>query len=108
MFLQNRRFADTETLLEVLFDLELGITTPELQTAYEQAQTALAGNAEFQKALAALEDEEDRMEEADDAKREVVAELLGEKFSQFKVENRQLFGLPAAGEPVLLCSIDLV
>ncbi len=108
MFLQNRRFADTETLLEVLFDLELGVATPELQTAYEHAQRALAGNAEFQKALAALEDEEDRMEEADDAKREVVAELLQEKFPQFKVENRQLLGLPAAGEPVLLSSIDLV
>ena len=108
MFLQNRRFTDTETLLEVLFDLELGVATPELEASYAAAEKALAGNAAFQEALASLEDEEDRLEEADDAKREAVAELLQEKFPQFKVEDLKLWGMPADGTPVLLSSIDLV
>ena len=108
MYLQNRQFADTETLLEVLFDLELGVATPELEACYTAAGKALAGNAEFQEELASLEDEEDRLEEADEAKREVVAESLQEKFAQFKVEDQKLWGLPANGAPVLLSAIDLL
>ncbi len=108
MYVQNRVFSDTETLLEVLFDLELGVATPELEALYKSAGETLAGDAGHQTALAALTDEEDRLEAADETRREVVAALLQDTFSDFKVEDRKLWGLNAAGTPVLLAAIDLV
>ena len=108
MFLQNRQFSDTDTLLEVLFDLELGTPSPELAACYTRAESDLAGNAEFQNALLSLPDEEDRLEEVDEAKRDLVAEMLQQKFEGFKVADRKLWGLPAGGTPVLLSAIDLV
>lgn len=108
MFIQNQTFSDRETLLEVLFDFELGEHTEVIQKMKSAIETVLQGDAEYQEELRKLTEEEDREEFADEVKREFLVNMLGEKFNHFEVRDRKWYGLGEESERTLLGEVDLV
>ncbi len=108
MFIKNQTFSDRDTLLETLFDFELGKHSPALQKMVHAIDEALHTDAEYQEELQSLTEEEDREEFADEVRREFGANMLQEQFSGFEVKDRKWYGVNAAGESVLLAEMDLV
>lgn len=108
MFIQNQTFSDRETLLEVLFDFELGEHTEVIQKMKAAIETVLQDDVEYQSELQKLEDAEDREEFADEVKREFLVNALGEKFARFEVRDRKFYGLDEQAEKTMLGEVDLV
>ncbi len=71
-------------------------------------ETVLQEDADYQAELQALTDAEDREEFADEVKREFLANMLGEKFDSFAVQDRKWYGVASDGERTLLGEVDLV
>ncbi len=108
MFIQNQTFSDRETLLEILFDFELGIPAEVIVKMKAAIESVLQDDADYQQELQALPDAEDREEFADEVKREFLANMLGEKFASFAVQDRKWYGVEAGGEKTFLGEVDLV
>lgn len=108
MFIKNQTFSDRDTLLETLFDFELGAHSAELQKMVFAIDEALRTDTEYQEELQSLTDEEDRDEFADEVRREFLANMLQEQFRSFEVKDRKWYGADAAGEKILLAEMDLV
>lgn len=108
MYIQNQTFSDRETLLEILFDFELGIPAEAIVKMKSAIDAVLAEDTDFQQELQAMTDAEDREEFADEVKREFLANMLGEKFDAFMVKDRKWYGVEAAGEQTFLGEVDLV
>lgn len=108
MFIKNQTFSDRDTLLETLFDFELGDHTQALQKMMFAIDQTLQTDTEYQEELKSLMDEEDRDEFADEVRREFLANMLHEQFSRFEVKDRKWYGVSTTGEAVLLAEMDLV
>ncbi len=108
MFIQNQTFSDRETLLEILFDFELGVPAEAIVKMKAAIDAVLADDADYQQELQDMPDPEDREEFADEVKREFLANMLGEKFDSFVVKDRKWYGVEAGGEQTFLGEVDLV
>ncbi|MES2479825.1 MAG: hypothetical protein V4561_12115 [Bacteroidota bacterium] len=106
MYIQNQSFKDEETLLEQLFDFDLGEPTAEVAAMIAQINTELINNQEFQAYRATISDEEEIMELDDDERRLGLAEKLMAVYDSFLVDKNQLFGVKD-GQNILLYSLDL-
>lgn len=106
MYIKNQQFNDTDTLLEVLFDFEIGDPSTKMQAFIKEVDTAATENEEL-KAQAATMEEEDALELLDDWKRERVIHILLNNYSSFKVHDAKLYGKNESTED-LLYSIDLI
>ncbi len=106
MYIKNQQFKDTDTLLEVLFDFEIGDPSAKMQAIIKEVDNAATDNEEL-KAQAATMEEEDALELLDDWKRERVIHILFNNYSSFKVFDAKLYGKNDSSE-YLLYSIDLI
>lgn len=106
MFIKNQTFKDEDTLLEVLFDFDLGQPTAVITALRAQIEQELKDNSAYQEYYASLTDEEDQLELATEERYIRLAEALMERFPTFVVEKQQLFG-EKGGERTLLFGMDL-
>ncbi|MFM2203742.1 MAG: hypothetical protein RLZZ605_706 [Bacteroidota bacterium] len=106
MYIQNQEFSDSETLIDMLFDFELGNASPWLQTLKTEIDEAVSANQAFTEFVATLTDEEERMEVQDEERRLQLAALLQEQFTAFEVKNNTLLAKNDK-EVVVLYEIDL-
>jgi hypothetical protein len=106
MYIQNQEFSDSETLIDMLFDFELGNASPWLQTLKTEIDAAVSANQAFTEFVATLTDEEERMEVQDEERRLQLAALLQEQFTAFEVKNNTLLAKNDK-EVVVLFEIDL-
>jgi len=106
MYIQNQEFSDSETLIDMLFDFELGNASPWLQTLKTEIDAAVSANQAFTEFVATLTDEEERMEVQDEERRLQLAALLQEQFTAFEVKNNTLLAKNDK-EVVMLYEIDL-
>jgi septal ring factor EnvC (AmiA/AmiB activator) len=106
MYIQNQEFSDSETLIDMLFDFELGNASPWLQTLKTEIDAAVSANQAFTEFVATLTDEEERMEVQDEERRLQLAALLQEQFTAFVVKNNTLLA-KNDNEVVVLYEIDL-
>ena len=106
MYIQNQEFSDSETLIDMLFDFELGNASPWLQTLKTEIDEAVSANQAFTEFVATLTDEEERMEVQDEERRLQLASLLQEQFTAFEVKNNTLLAKNDK-ELVVLYEIDL-
>jgi septal ring factor EnvC (AmiA/AmiB activator) len=106
MYIQNQEFSDSETLIDMLFDFELGNASPWLQTLKTEIDAAVSANQAFTEFVATLTDEEERMEVQDEERRLQLASLLQEQFTAFEVKNNTLLAKNDK-EVVVLYEIDL-
>jgi septal ring factor EnvC (AmiA/AmiB activator) len=106
MYIQNQEFSDSETLIDMLFDFELGKASPWLQTLKTEIDAAVSANQAFTEFVATLTDEEERMEVQDEERRLQLAALLQEQFTAFEVKNNTLLAKNDK-EVVVLYEIDL-
>ncbi|NBX28335.1 MAG: hypothetical protein EBR55_08875 [Chitinophagia bacterium] len=90
MYIQNQEFSDSETLIDMLFDFELGNASPWLQNLKTEIDAAVSANQAFTEFVATLTDEEERMEVQDEERRLQLAALLQEQFTAFEVKNNTL------------------
>ncbi len=106
MYIQNQEFSDSETLIDMLFDFELGNASPWLQTLKTEIDAAVSANQAFTEFVATLTDEEERMEVQDEERRLQLAALLQEQYTAFEVKNNTLLAKNDK-EVVVLYEIDL-
>jgi len=106
MYIKNQQFKDADTLMEILFDFEIGEPSVKMQAIITEVDNAQAENGEL-KEQAATMDEEDALELMDDWKRERVIHILFNSYSSFKVHDAKLYGKSDTCED-LLYSIDLI
>lgn len=106
MYIQNQEFSDSETLIDMLFDFELGNASPWLQTLKTEIDAAVSANKAFTEFVATLTDEEERMDVQDEERRLQLAALLQEQFTAFEVKNNTLLAKNDK-EVVVLYEIDL-
>lgn len=106
MFIKNRTFKDEDTLLEVLFDFELGNPTGIIQQKRETIEADLKDNKAYHDYIASLTDEEDRLEVATEERYIRLAESLMEDYESFRVADRKLYGI-SQNKQDLLYEIDL-
>jgi septal ring factor EnvC (AmiA/AmiB activator) len=106
MYIQNQEFSNSETLIDMLFDFELGNASPWLQTLKTEIDAAVSANQAFTEFVATLTDEEERMEVQDEERRLQLAALLQEQFTAFEVKNNTLLAKNDK-EVVVLYEIDL-
>lgn len=106
MYIQNQEFSDSQTLIDMLFDFELGNASPWLQTLKTKIDEAVIANQAFTEFVATLTDEEERMEVQDEERRLQLAALLQEQFTSFEVKNNTLLAKNDK-EVIVLYEIDL-
>lgn len=106
MYIKNQQFKDTDTLMEVLFDFEIGEPSTLMQSIIAEVETAQQNNKELNDYAVTLP-EEDSMELLDDWKRERVIHILTNNYTSFKVLDTKLYGKNESTED-LLYSIDLI
>lgn len=106
MYIKNQQFNDTDTLLEVLFDFEIGDASAKMNAIISEVELALANNAELNTQAANM-DEEEAMELLDDWKRERVIHILTNHYASFIVQDAKLYGKNESSDD-LLYSIDLI
>lgn len=106
MYVKNQQFKDTDTLLEVLFDFEIGEPSTLMQSIITEIDAAQQSNKELNEYAGTLP-EEDGLELIDDWKRERVIHILTNNYTSFKVQDAKLYGKSDSSED-LLYSIDLI
>jgi len=106
MFIKNQSFKNEETLLEILFDFELGTPSAIIDEKRQQIEEDLKDNAAYNDYLASLTDEEEKMEVAVEERYIRLAELLMEDFENFTVVQQKLYGIKDV-ERTLLYEINL-
>lgn len=106
MFIKNRTFKDEDTLLEVLFDFDLGAPSAIINEKRETIELELKDHKAYHDYIASLTDEEDRLEVATEERYIRLAESLMEDYESFRVADRKLYGINKSTED-LLYEIDL-
>jgi hypothetical protein len=106
MFIKNQVFKDEETLLEVLFDFDLGTPTAIIADKRTKIDSELDNSTDYQAYLATFSDEEERLEIDTDERQMRLSAFLMEQFSKFEVRNRKLFGTDNTGNTILLFEMD--
>lgn len=106
MYIKNQQFKDADTLMEVLFDFEIGDPSATMQSIITEVDAAQQNNKELNEYAGTLP-EEDGMELLDDWKRERVIHILTNNYTSFKVQDAKLYGKNESTED-LLYSIDMI
>ena len=107
MFIKNNIFYDEDTLLEAMFDFNIGNVSPYIKAEIEKIDNDLKANDAYQQYVATLSDEDDRAELYIEERDLRLAEVLMNRFEQFVIERAKLFGVKD-GKRTLLYEIDMV
>lgn len=106
MFIKNRTFRDGDTLVETLFDFDLGTPSPVIVEKRRQIEEDLQGNQALKDYIASLTDEEEKLEVATEERYIRLAESLMDDFTSFQVAEQKLYGVKD-NERTLLFAFDL-
>lgn len=107
MFIKNQTFKDEDTLLEVMFDFDIGEKSAYTLSLIAEIDKGLAENEEYIKYRESLTDEDDKVELYTEERDLRLAEIFMARFDSFQVQSARLFGLKGS-ERVLLYEIDMV
>lgn len=106
MFIRNQTFKDEETLLEILFDFDLGTPTEIINQKRLEIEEDLKENTAYHDYIASLTDEEEKLEVATEERYIRLAESLMEDYDSFKTEQGKLYGLKG-NSPTLLSELPV-
>ena len=106
MFIKNQIIKDGDTLLEVLFDFDLGAPSAIITSKREAIEADLKDNTALRDYLAKIKDEEERLEVATEERAIRLVESLMEDYIPFQVAERKLYGINKDKKD-LLYEIDL-
>lgn len=106
MFIKNQTFSDEDTLLEMLFDFEIGEASDFMKGVLLEVNKTIDADKELEEHLKTLE-EEDRLELHKDIQLEQLAKALQKTFSSFSVYKAGLYGHKSKDDKVLLYQVDL-
>lgn len=107
MFIQNQTFKDEDTLLEAMFDFDIGDKSAYTLALIADIDKGLQENEEYIKYRDSLTDEDDKAELYIEERDLRLAELLMQRFDSFQVQSAKLYGLKGS-ERELLYEIDMV
>jgi hypothetical protein len=107
MFIKNQSFNDEETLLDAMFDFNIGTVSAYTQALVDEINAQLAASKEYQEYLRTLTDEDDKVELYQEERDLRLAEKFLERFDSFAIDKAQLFGIKD-GNRELLYEIDMV
>lgn len=107
MFIKNQEFKDEDTLLEAMFDFDIGIKSSYVQAEIEKINKELSENIEYQKYKDSLTDEDDKSELYIEERDLRLAEIFMLRFDSFIIDSAKLYGVKA-GLRELLYEIDMV
>ncbi len=93
MFIKNQTFQDEDTLLEILFDFDLGTSTEIINQKRLQIEEDLKENKAYHDFVASIPDEEERLEVATEERYIRLAEALMEDYESFKTVHGKLYGV---------------
>lgn len=107
MFIKNQTFKDEDTLLEVMFDFDIGDKSAYTLALIAEIDKDLSENEEYIKYRDSLTDEDDKSELYIEERDLRLAEMLMERFDSFKVHMAKLYGVKGENSE-LLYEIDMV
>jgi len=107
MFIKNQEFKDEDTLLEAMFDFDIGTKSAYVQAEIEKIDEELSGNSEYQKYKDSLSDEDDKAELYIEERDLRLAEVFMQRFENFIIDSAKLYGIKD-GARELLYEIDMV
>jgi hypothetical protein len=106
MYIKPAEFNDEETLLEYLFDFEIGTPSTLILELKEHVSARMKTDENYLNYMNSLSDQEEKMEVEDDEKRYQLAVLLLSQFDGFIANKTGLYGKKDSGN-TLLYSIDI-
>lgn len=107
MFIKNQTFKDEETLLEMLFDFNLGQPSTLIEGMIAEIDKELERNTAYIAYYASLQDADDKAELYTEERDLRLAENLMALFDSFSVQSAHLYGVKG-GEQSLLYTMDLL
>ena len=107
MFIKNQTFTDEDTLLEAMFDFDIGEKSPYTLAQIAEIDKELSENEEYQKYRDSLTDEDDKAELYIEERDLRLAEIFMEHFGSFVIDMCKLYGVKD-GHRELLYEIDMV
>jgi hypothetical protein len=107
MFIKNQTFNDEDTLLEAMFDFDIGDKSAYTLALIAEIDKDLAANEEYIRYRDSLTDEDDRSELYIEERDLRLAELFMQRFDSFVIDRAKLYGVKA-NKRELLYEIDMV
>ncbi|MEZ5016502.1 MAG: hypothetical protein R2800_05565 [Flavipsychrobacter sp.] len=92
MFIRNNSFSDFETLLEAIYDFDLGEHELKFKSIIESVSNDIDTNAEIQEYVKGM-DAEDGLELLDDIRLEQVAKRLEAMYDSFEIYSACFYGI---------------
>jgi hypothetical protein len=107
MFIKNQTFKDEDTLLEAMFDFDIGEKSAYTLALIAEIDKGLAENEEYIKYRDSLTDQDDKAELYIEERDLRLAEIFMQRFDSFVINSAKLYG--AKGDQrELLYEIDMV
>jgi hypothetical protein len=107
MFIKNQTFKDEDTLLEAMFDFDIGEKSAYTMALIAEIDKDLAVHEEYIKYRDSLTDEDDKAELYIEERDLRLAEIFMQRFDSFVINRAKLYG--AKGDQrELLYEIDMV
>jgi hypothetical protein len=107
MFIKNQSFKDEQTLLDAMFDFNIGTASSFTEELVAKINADLETNEEYQGYRESLTDEDDKAELYMEERDLRLAEIFMQHFDSFQIDHAKLFGIKD-GERTLLYEIDMV
>lgn len=107
MFIKDQTFKDEDTLLEAMFDFDIGDKSAYTRALIAEIDKGLAENEEYIKYRDSLTDEDDKAELYIEERDLRLAEIFMQRFDSFQIKGAKLYGVKGA-ERELLYEIDMV
>lgn len=107
MFIKNQSFKDEETLLDAMFDFNIGTTSEYTNQLIAEIDKQLEEHEEYKTYRDSLPDEDDKVELYTEERDLRLAEMFMERFDSFLIKDAKLYGVKDA-EKTVLYTIDMV
>ncbi|MBL7718219.1 MAG: hypothetical protein JNL72_05225 [Flavipsychrobacter sp.] len=107
MFIKNQTFSDEDTLLEAMFDFDIGRKSPLVQELVSAINQELEEHEEYKKYRDSLTDEDDKAELYIEERDLRLAEIFLQRYDSFVIHSARLYGVKDDARD-LLYEIDMV
>lgn len=106
MYIRNRSFSDEDTLLEAVFDFDLGNHANTYQEILDRVAQEVKNNEDLKEQVKKME-EEDGMELVEDTRLQRLSEELRSTYDSFEIYSACFYGIKN-GERIKLSEVELV
>lgn len=100
MFIRNNSFSDFDTLLETIYDFDLGEHEAILKAVIDTVNNDIETNKELQDHIKGI-DREDALELVDDIRLEQVAKRLATMYDSFEIYSACFYGIKSNEKELL-------